>query len=159
MPKTLLIVYYSKTGATEKMALNIAKGVEKAGAKVVLKKVDDCTLTDLAQADGLAVGCPTHYSNIAWPIKKFLDESILAFYKEGYSLRGKVCGCFTSTGGYDDGKECIRMLELAFGYALKMKMVPGIILETKEAAADNLAICYEYGQKLAKELEAQQQNQ
>jgi multimeric flavodoxin WrbA len=152
MLKTLLIIYYSNTGKTEKMAANIARGAEKAGVNAILKKVEDCKLNDLAEADGLAVGSPTHYSNIAWQIKRFLDESILAFYKEGHSLRGKVCGCFTSVGAYDDGKECLRMLELAFGYALKMKMVPGIILETKDVCEGNLAICYEYGQKIAQEL-------
>ena len=152
LQKTLLIIYYSNIGTTEKMASNIAKGVEKEGVTAILKKVDDCTLSDLALADGLAIGCPTHYSNMAWQIKRFLDESILTFYKEGHSLRGKVCGCFTSTGGYNDGQECIKMLELAFGYALKMKMVPGIILETKDVCEGNLAKCYEYGQKIAQEL-------
>jgi hypothetical protein len=63
-----------------------------------------------------------------------------------------VCGCFTSTEAYDNGKECLRMLELAFGYALKMKMVPGIILETNDVVEGNLSMCYEYGQKIAQEL-------
>ena len=152
MPKTLLIIYYSKTGKTEKMASSIARGAEKEGVNAILKKVADCTLNDLAEADGLAVGSPTHYSNIAWQIKRLLDETILTLYKEGHSLRGKVCGCFTSVGAYDDGKECLRMLELAFGFALKMKVVPGIILETKDVVGDNLATCYEYGQKIAQEL-------
>ena len=152
MTKTLLIIYYSNTGTTEKMAANVAEGVEKERVKAIMKKVDDCTLSDLALADGLAIGCPTYYSNIAWQIKRFLDESILTFYNEGHSLRGKVCGCFTSVGAYDDGKECLRMLELAFGYALKMKMVPGIILETKDVVGGNLSICYQYGQKIAQEL-------
>jgi NAD(P)H dehydrogenase (quinone) len=152
LPKILLIIYYSKTGKTEKMASNIARGAEKEGVNAISKKVTDCTLNDLALADGIVVGSPTHYSNIAWQVKRLMDETILTFYTEGHSLRGKVCGCFTSTGAYDDGKECIRMLELAFGFALKMKMVPGIILETKDVEEGNLATCYEYGQKIAKEL-------
>jgi len=134
------------------MASSIAKGIEKEGVGAALKRVEDCTINDLASADGLVVGCPTHYSNVSWQVKKFLDESILAFYSEGNSLRGKVCGCFTSTGEYDDGRECIKMLELAFGYALKMKMVPGIVLETKDIGEGNLDICNEYGQKIAQEL-------
>lgn len=152
LPKTLLILYHSNTGATEKMAFEIAKGVENRRIKTILKKVGNCTLSDLAQADGLAIGCPTHYSNVSWQVKKFLDESILAFYEKGHSLKGKVCGCFTSVGAYDDGKECLRMLELAFGYALKMKMIPGIVLETKIVCEGNLDICYEYGQKIAQGL-------
>ena len=130
----------------------MARGVENADVKPILKKVEDCTLNDLAEADGLAVGSPTHYSNMAWQIKRFLDETILTFYTEGHSLRDKVCGCFTSTGAYGDGKECLRMLELAFGFALKMKIVSGIILEFKDADEGNLSACYEYGQKIAREL-------
>jgi multimeric flavodoxin WrbA len=152
LPKTLLIIYYSNTGKTEKMAAHIAKGAEKEGANAILKKVEDCTLNDLAQADGLAVGSPTHYSNVAWQIKRFLDETILAFYTNGHSLRNKVCGCFTSTGAYSDGKECLKMLELAFGFALRMKIVTGIMLESIDVDEGNLSVCYEYGQKIAQEL-------
>ena len=134
------------------MASHIARGAEKAGVNAILKKVEDCTLNDLADADGIAVGSPTYYSNIAWQIKRLMDETILTFYTKGHSLRNKVCGCFTSTGAYSDGKECLRMLELAFGFALKMKIVPGIILESKDVDEGNLSACYEYGQKIAREL-------
>ncbi len=152
MPKTLLIIYHSNTGKTEKMALRIAEGAGKVGVNAVLKKVEECTLDDLAGADGIAVGSPTQYSNMAWQVKKLLDETILIFYTKGRSLRNKVCGCFTSTGGFADGKECLRMLELAFGAALKMKMVSGVILESKDVDEGNLSSCYEFGQKIAQEL-------
>ena len=122
------------------MASQIARGAEAMGSNAILKKVEDCTLEDLAKADGLAVGSPTYYSNISWPMKKLLDETILAFYTKGHSLRNKVCGCFTSTGAYKDGKECLRMLELAFGNALKMKIIPGIILESKDVD-DRQSVC------------------
>jgi NAD(P)H dehydrogenase (quinone) len=134
------------------MASHIARGAEKAGVNAILKKVEDCTLNDLAEADGIAVGSPTHYSNIAWQIKRLMDETIITFYTKGHSLGNKVCGCFTSTGAYSDGKECLRMLELAFGFALKMKIVPGIILESKDVDEGNLSACYEYGQKIARKL-------
>ena len=124
------------------------------GVDAILKKVEDCTLNDLAKADGIAVGSPTYYSNMAWQIKRLMDETILTLYTHGDSLRNKVCGCFTSTGAYNDGKECLRMLELAFGAALKMKIVPGIIVESKAADEGKLSICYEYGQKIAQELNA-----
>ena len=152
MPKTLLVVYYSNTGKTEKMATNIARGAETAGVNAVLKKVENCTLKDLAEADGIAVGSPTYYSNIAWQIKRFMDETILSFYTNEHSLRNKVCGCFTSTGGYSDGKECLRMLELAFGGALKMKIVPGLILESQDVEEGHLSSSYDYGQKIAREI-------
>lgn len=152
LPKTLLIIYYSNTSKTEKMAIQIKRGAETAGVNVVLKKVEECTLDDLSGADGIAIGSPTHYSNMAWQIKRLLDETILAFYTMGHSLRNKACGCFTSTGANNDGKECLRMLEIAFGNALKMKIISGIILESKEVDAGNLIVCFEFGQKMAREL-------
>jgi multimeric flavodoxin WrbA len=134
------------------MADQITKGAEVGGAHVILKRVEDCTMDDLIGVDGLVVGSPTYYSNISWQIKKFLDDTVLTFYGKGGSLRNKVCGCFTSTGDYNDGKECLRMLELSFGVALKMKFVPELILESREIDEDNLSVCYDFGQKIAKEL-------
>jgi NAD(P)H dehydrogenase (quinone) len=58
LPKILLIIYYSKTGTTKKMASHMARGVEKEGTKAIMKKLEDCTLNDLAEADGIAVGSP-----------------------------------------------------------------------------------------------------
>ena len=152
MPKTILIIYYSKKGHTEKMAKEIAKAVEKGDVTAILKKANDCVFNDLIEVDGLAVGSPTYYGNIAWPVKRFLDETILSFYIDGHSLKNKVCGCFTSVGAYGDGKKCIENLEFAFGFDLKMKIVPGIIIETKDVENGNLNPCYLFGKKLVQEL-------
>ena len=152
MPDTLLVIYYSKEGATQKMATEIARGAQEAGVNVIIKTVVDCTITDLLAADAIAFGSPTYYSNIMWQPKKFLDETILEFYSQGHSLKGKACGCFTSTGGYNDGKECLRMLELAFGYALKMNVVSGVVLESKDIIGGNVSVCYDLGKKIAQEL-------
>ena len=152
MSKTLLVIYYSNKGATQKMAAEIARGARDEGVNVVSKNVIDCTIDDLLASDGIAFGSPTYYSNIAWQPKKFLDETILEFYAKGYSLKGKVCGCFSSTGGYNDGKECLRMLDLAFGYALKMHMVEGVVLESKDINEGNISKCYDLGKAISQEL-------
>jgi multimeric flavodoxin WrbA len=152
MVDNLLVVYYSKKGATQKMATEIARGAKDTGANVVVRTVVDCNMDDLLAADAIAFGSPTYYSNIMWQPKKFLDESILEFYTQGHSLKGKPCGCFTSSGGYEDGKECLRMLERAFGYALKMRVVPGVVLKTKDIFEGNVSECYDLGKRLAEEL-------
>ena len=61
------------------MAKEIAKAVEKKELTVILKKADDCVFNDLIEVDGLAIGSPTYYGNMAWPVKRFLDETILSF--------------------------------------------------------------------------------
>jgi hypothetical protein len=81
-----------------------------------------------------------------------MDETLLAFYGGGNSFKGKMCGCFTSSGAYSNGQECLRMLELAFGVALKKKIVPIVILESKDVEEGKLSSCYEYGRKIVQEL-------
>ena len=111
--KRLLIIYYSGTGNTRRMAEEISKGAEQLGIDVEVKRAEDCRLDDLVKADGIIIGSPTYFSNVAWQVKRLIDESIVLY--RGRQLRGKVGGCFTSSGTRRDGKDCIRMLELAFG--------------------------------------------
>jgi len=126
------------------MASQIAAGAANNGAMTILKRVENCTLDDLARADGLAVGSPTYYCNMAWQIKKFLDEKMLEFYAKGNSLRNKVCGCFTSAGVSADGQECLRAFDLAFRMALKMRVLPGLVLESMRVDGDDVA-CFKFG--------------
>ncbi len=49
-------------------------------------------------------------------------------------------------------KNALGCLKLAFGFALKMKMLSGIVLETKDVVDGNLSKCYDFGQKIAQEL-------
>ena len=56
-------------------------------------------------------------------------------------------------GTLEDGKECLRMMEKAFGYALKMRMVPGVALESETVfRGGELSECYELGKTLAQEI-------
>jgi multimeric flavodoxin WrbA len=85
---------------------------------------------------------------MAWPIKKLVDESIY-FYGVTSSLEGKVGGCFTSAGCQTDGIECLRLLELSFGFHHKMKLVPGIISNEDEKEDELKQRCRDFGARLA----------
>jgi NAD(P)H dehydrogenase (quinone) len=98
----ILVVYDSKTGSTEKMALAIAEGAEQVrSVKVHLKKVADAQLEDLLEADGIIMGSPTYYGQMSARLKAFIDESVKIHGK----LAGKVGGAFTSSGGTASGAE------------------------------------------------------
>jgi hypothetical protein len=56
LTKRLLVVYFSGKGTTEKMAKEISDGAEGLGVLVDLKSVEECRLSDLAEADGIVVG-------------------------------------------------------------------------------------------------------
>ena len=145
------MVYYTGTGNTKRMAEEIGKGAEQLGIIVDVKSVGECEIGELADADGIAVGSPTYFSNVAWQVKKFIDESII-LYRKGHRLRDKVGGCFTSSGTRRDGEDCIRMLELAFGFHHKIKMVHGIIRASGDGEEEVSEMCQRYGIGIAKQI-------
>lgn len=123
MTAKILIVYYSRNGSTEKMARQIARGVESVGdceailrtvpeVSTVCEKVADsipasgapyATLQELEQCDGLALGSPTHFGNMAAPLKYFIDSTTALWFPG--TLSGKPAGVFTSTGSLHGGQE------------------------------------------------------
>jgi len=149
--KQLLIIYYSETGNTVRMAEKIAQGAKRANITVMMKRVEDCKLNDLVEADGIVIGSPTYFSNVAWQVKKLIDESI-TLYRENRRLRDKVGGCFTSAGTQRDGEECLKMLERAFGFHHKLRMVPGIIRASGDSTEDVSKMCQEYGMRIAENI-------
>ncbi len=117
---TILILYYSRSGATQKMAELIARGIESvAGVEAMIRTVPAInvspeetipeagapyvTLDDLKNCDGLAFGSPTRFGNMAAPLKYFLD-STSELWLNG-SLVGKPAAVFTSTSTLHGGQE------------------------------------------------------
>jgi len=98
----VLIVYDSKTGNTETMALAVAKGAERvSGTEVTVKKAEQTKLDDMLAADGIIMGSPTYFGQMSAKLKALIDESVRV-HKE---LAGKVGAAFTSSGGTASGAE------------------------------------------------------
>ncbi len=101
----VLIVYYSMTGNTKEMALAVADGVNAVeGATAVVKSVEEVIKDDLVRADGIILGSPSYYANVAAPMKEFID----AWYFE-YELPmfDKVGGAFCPGGSRTGGQELV----------------------------------------------------
>ena len=148
--KRLLITYYSGTGKTKLMAEEICKGARRLGISVEMKRVEKCSLDNLVEADGIIIGSPTYFNNVAWQVKKLIDE-LIGLYRNK-QLAGKVGGCFTSAGNRSNGEDCIKMMELAFGLHHKLRMVPGIVSASGEREEEVSKMCQEYGMKIAEKL-------
>ena len=98
----VLVVYDSKTGNTEKMALAVAKGAEQVNdIEVTVKKVEQTSPDDLVAADAVIMGSPTYFGQMSAKLKALIDESIKVHKKLG----GKVGAAFTSSGGTASGAE------------------------------------------------------
>jgi len=101
MPK-VLIVYYSRSGNTEKMAQAVAAGAKQvSGVEVEVRPVAEVTPDDLLAADGIIMGSPTYYGSMAAELKTLIDESV----KYHGQFTGKVGGAFSSSGGPGGGNE------------------------------------------------------
>lgn len=118
----ILVLYYSRHGATAAMARQIARGITQTGMTARLRTVpavspvcestqpavpDDgavyCSEADLRDCAGLALGSPTRFGNMAAPMKYFLDGTA-GLWANG-ALVGKPAAVFTSTTSLHGGQE------------------------------------------------------
>jgi len=119
----ILVLYYSRSGNVGKMAQLIARGIDEVnGASARIRTVpavstvceaqEDnipndgppyATLDDLKECEGLALGSPTRFGNMAAPLKYFLD-STGSLWLSG-ALAGKPASVFTSTASMHGGQE------------------------------------------------------
>jgi NAD(P)H dehydrogenase (quinone) len=119
----ILILYYSRQGATAIMAQHIARGVElvqgvaarvrtvPAVSATCEQTAEDmpatgplyCELADLRDCAGLVMGSPTRFGNMAAPLKYFLDQTS-ALWLSG-AMIDKPAAVFTSTSSLHGGQE------------------------------------------------------
>ena len=97
----ILIIYYSRSGNTKKMAESVAEGANKEGAQVVIKEVGKIGADELLKYEAIIIGSPTYYGTMAAPIKKLLDDSV-EFHGE---LDGKIGAAFASSANVGGGNE------------------------------------------------------
>ncbi|WP_020674374.1 NAD(P)H:quinone oxidoreductase [Amycolatopsis nigrescens] len=128
MSTRILVVYYSATGNTAKLAAALAGGAAEAGAEVRLRTVAEtapaeaiasnprwqahvhsapavelATLDDLEWADGFAAGSPTRFGGPASQLKSYLDTTG-GLWAKG-RLVNKVATSFTTSSTAHGGLE------------------------------------------------------
>lgn len=119
----ILVLYYSRSGATEALARAVADGIDRtAGAAARMRTVpavsavteatEDAvpasgppyaTPDDLRECGGIVMGSPTRFGNMAAPLKYFLDGTSTEWLSG--VLAGKPAGVFTSTATLHGGQE------------------------------------------------------
>jgi len=119
----ILVLYYSRGGSVARLARQIARGIgEVPGMSARLRTVPPVAAVtqtsvppvpedgapyvetaDLAECDGIVLGSPTRFGNMAAPVKHFLD-GLGAEWVNG-TLAGKPAAVFTSTASMHGGQE------------------------------------------------------
>ena len=119
----ILILYYSRNGATETLAREVCRGVDAVdgmsarlrtvpAVSAVTEAVEDAipdsgppyvTSEDIKECAGLILGSPAYFGNMAAPMKHFLDGTVGQWLKG--DLAGKPAGMFASTTSLHGGQE------------------------------------------------------
>lgn len=125
----ILVLFYSFTGHTAKLAEFVAKGTQEiAGVTVEIKQVPEtlpkeffynnpdlqktresfahipvASIEDLTSADGVAFGTPVHFGSFASQLKQFIDQLSPVFING--SMVGKPAAFFTVSGSLHGGEE------------------------------------------------------
>ena len=141
----ILVLYYSRSGATEKMERLIGRGIEQAGSGIEarLRTVPPvstvceatassvpengavyCSEDDLRNCAGLIMGSPTRFGNMAAPLKYFIDGTG-AVWLSG-ALINKPAAVFTSTASLHGGQEStlLSMMNPLFHHGMLMCGLP-----------------------------------
>ncbi len=118
----ILVLFYSRYGACERMASEISRGVVKAGVEAKIRTVPPvsavseqveeniprsgalyCELDELRECSGLIIGSPTRFGNMAAPLKYFIDQTS-SLWLSG-DLIDKPAAAFTSSSSLHGGQE------------------------------------------------------
>jgi NAD(P)H dehydrogenase (quinone) len=111
----VLIAFHSLSGHTEQMAKAVAEGARTiSSVHVTVKRVQQVTAEELFSADGIILGSPVYWSNMAGEVKAFIDDWQFKFgVFPDFKLKNKVGAAFATGGQISSGKELTMLSILA----------------------------------------------
>ncbi|MFL0684269.1 NAD(P)H dehydrogenase (quinone) [Algoriphagus aquaeductus] len=115
----VLVVYYSQSGNTKRMAEEVAKGAKSvSGVEVRLKSIEEVSEKDLLEAAAIIVGSPVYNANVAPAVQEFINS----WPFEGRPLKDKIGAAFATGGGISIGEEGV-MIDI-----LRSMLIYGMIV-------------------------------
>jgi flavodoxin len=145
--KKVLIVYFSLTGKTERMAQFISEGVRFGGLQAITTKTTEIkNVSGLGGYEGYIFGSPTYHQEMAEPMKTFL------FLARNADLGGKLAGAF---GSYTHSGDAPGMIFDTMQYVYKMipfNLGPFKLSEAVVDTIEGTRACQDYGKVFAETL-------
>jgi NADH oxidase (H2O-forming) len=141
--KKLLVLYYSRSGNTEKMAKAVAEGAQIEGVQVDVNYHIDSQ--DLATYDGIAVGAPTYNHDLPMDFKNLFEEAAA----KGLNLNGKVAAVFGSYGWSGEAPKLLtEILKNRFG----MQVIEPPLIAKYAPDTNAITACKDLGKKVSETL-------
>jgi NAD(P)H dehydrogenase (quinone) len=128
---SILIVFDSRTGHTEKLARAVAEGVDEVeGAVAVLRRREEVKDEEILSSSGILLGSPVHWGSLSAESKAFLERvgGVLAKAKElgpGTTPKTRAAGAFVTGGAVSSGKELARLSILAAFLNMRFVVIGG----------------------------------
>lgn len=98
----VLVLYYSRSGNTRKLAMAVGEGVESVkGVRCLLRSTEEVSMEDFVESVGLIAGSPVYFGVMAAELKKVFDDFVGVRKK----MENKVGAAFATGGDASGGKE------------------------------------------------------
>jgi flavodoxin I len=145
MPK-MIVLYYSRTGNTEKMAKAIVDGARSVSGVDVQLSIDfEVTPADLARADAIVVGMPTYHHDMTQSTKKVFEDAAVM----DVDLKGKIGAAF---GSYGWSGEAPRLILEIMTHKFEIDVVKQPLMIKYAPDDAGLAKCRALGRQIAERI-------
>jgi NAD(P)H dehydrogenase (quinone) len=102
----ILVLYFSKSGNTRKLAEAVAEGVKEApGVTAIIRSTQEVTQEDFTSSAGVIAGSPVYFGTMAAQLKEVFDKFVVVRKK----MENKIGAAFTTSGDNSGGKETTMM--------------------------------------------------
>jgi NAD(P)H dehydrogenase (quinone) len=102
----VLVMYYSRSGNTKRLAEELANGVKEVpGVSCLLKSTAEVTKDDFLSSDGVIAGSPVYFGGMAAELKEVFDK----FVSVRKQMGDKIGAAFATSGDQSGGKETTMM--------------------------------------------------
>ena len=142
--KKVLVLYYSRTGNTEKMANAVAEGLQ-SGGDVEVELSFHVDAESLGVYDAILVGAPTYHHDMPVDFKNLFEEAAV----QGLNLKGKVGAVF---GSYGWSGEAPKLILEIMKNKFEMQVVELPLLAKYVPDQTMLNACRELGKRISESL-------
>jgi flavodoxin I len=142
--KKILVLYYSRTGNTEKMANAVSEGAQNIG-NVEVELNFHVDTESLNRYDAILIGVPTYHHDMPVDFKNLFEEAAL----QGLNLKGKLGSAF---GSYGWSGEAPRLILEIMKYKFEMQVIEPPLLAKYSPDQNTLNACKDLGKKVSESL-------
>ncbi len=142
--KRILVLYYSRTGNTEKMANAVAEGA-RINDDVIVELNYHAEVAEIMSFDAIIVGAPTYHHEMPIDFKNLFEEIAV----QSISLKGKTGAAF---GSYGWSGEAPRLILEIMKNKFEMQVTEPPLISKYDPDERMLKDCKELGKRISESL-------